>query len=281
MFWFFCFYKTLAGFVMERLFLQDYRCKCGKLLFKGFLVNGNVEVKCRRCGIIMNINGLVGDFSEIDRYVLLLSRRGEIINASDSAATILRYSVGELVNKNIRDIDAAMPADFYDRLWSSASNTDNFFRFISLYQVKDGTTIPVAVRFKSFMSNNRELAINIVDRTRYNSGDDDFFCEVDTRGNLLYIDPEAEKLIGYDPREVTGKSLSSFFAPEGLKDDPEWFKSMTLNNRHCRISNAKMTCKDGKIKPFESYLMPRFNDIGDCTGYQILSWLNKSMARTS
>lgn len=29
--------------------LQDYRCSCGKLLFRGSLLAGTVEVKCKRC----------------------------------------------------------------------------------------------------------------------------------------------------------------------------------------------------------------------------------------
>ncbi len=30
-------------------FLKEYRCSCGKLLFKGMLQDGTVEVKCRHC----------------------------------------------------------------------------------------------------------------------------------------------------------------------------------------------------------------------------------------
>lgn len=37
---------------METVSLREYRCKCGKLLFKGVLMLGVVEVKCRRCGAI-------------------------------------------------------------------------------------------------------------------------------------------------------------------------------------------------------------------------------------
>lgn len=45
------------------IFLQEYRCKCGKLLFKGSpknrKVDCKVEIKCRRCGEIKLI-----DFSD-------------------------------------------------------------------------------------------------------------------------------------------------------------------------------------------------------------------------
>lgn len=35
---------------METIPLREYRCECGKLLFKGLLFLGVVEIKCKRCG---------------------------------------------------------------------------------------------------------------------------------------------------------------------------------------------------------------------------------------
>lgn len=32
--------------------LHEYRCDCGKLLFKSPYFFGKIEVKCRRCGCI-------------------------------------------------------------------------------------------------------------------------------------------------------------------------------------------------------------------------------------
>jgi len=35
----------------------DHRCVCGKLLFKGFIRDGEVEIKCKRCGAMNLIQG--------------------------------------------------------------------------------------------------------------------------------------------------------------------------------------------------------------------------------
>lgn len=40
---------------MNNSALQEFRCDCGKLLFKGELFAALVEIKCRRCGIINNM----------------------------------------------------------------------------------------------------------------------------------------------------------------------------------------------------------------------------------
>jgi phage FluMu protein Com len=37
---------------MDENFLNEYRCNCGKLLFKGELKECKVEIKCRRCSEI-------------------------------------------------------------------------------------------------------------------------------------------------------------------------------------------------------------------------------------
>jgi len=41
---------------MEQSNLNEYRCDCGKLLFKGNLKSCTVEIKCRRCGEIKTID---------------------------------------------------------------------------------------------------------------------------------------------------------------------------------------------------------------------------------
>jgi len=35
---------------MDNSCLKEYRCDCGKLLFKGLLGSAVIEIKCRRCG---------------------------------------------------------------------------------------------------------------------------------------------------------------------------------------------------------------------------------------
>ncbi len=41
---------------------QEYRCKnCDKLLFKGLLVDSEIEVKCKRCDKIVTIVGVSKD----------------------------------------------------------------------------------------------------------------------------------------------------------------------------------------------------------------------------
>ncbi len=38
--------------VLRMVSLEEYRCRCGKLLFKGHFLAGEIEIKCKRCGKI-------------------------------------------------------------------------------------------------------------------------------------------------------------------------------------------------------------------------------------
>lgn len=44
-------------FTMPNTGYKDYRCVCGKLLCKGFLKIGFIEIKCKACKNVATING--------------------------------------------------------------------------------------------------------------------------------------------------------------------------------------------------------------------------------
>jgi len=44
--------------------LNEYRCDCGRLLFKGELLKCLVEIKCKKCGKIKTITYGLDDFCE-------------------------------------------------------------------------------------------------------------------------------------------------------------------------------------------------------------------------
>ncbi len=86
--------------------LSDQRCQnCNKLLFKGVLGLGLVEVKCPRCGNI----SILHSFDELlvsnpDAYILVFEPGGRIVAASDSALRQLGYSTEELTSLTMQDL---------------------------------------------------------------------------------------------------------------------------------------------------------------------------------
>lgn len=86
--------------------LNDQRCKkCNKLLFKGVLGLGLVEVKCPRCGNI----SILHSFDELlvsnpDAYILVFEPNGRIVAVSDSALRQLGYTTDELTHLTMQDL---------------------------------------------------------------------------------------------------------------------------------------------------------------------------------
>ncbi len=94
---------------MHTLPFVEYRCSCGRLLFKGLVLSGHVEVKCKRCSEVVLFDqprdGLECK-EEGTEYALLVGTHGYIQDASASALDILGYSRESLRTMTLHDIPA-------------------------------------------------------------------------------------------------------------------------------------------------------------------------------
>lgn len=86
---------------MNTSFLKEYRCNCGKLLFKGLLVISVVEVKCKRCGNM-------GIFDDQEKgapvsFAVAIDGNGNIIDAC-RAVLCVGWERGSLVGKHLSEI---------------------------------------------------------------------------------------------------------------------------------------------------------------------------------
>ena len=84
---------------MDSMLNKEYRCDCGKLLFKGMLSSGRIEIKCLRCGKILTISDSNIINGPVDNYSISFKPNGEIVDASLSVEKILGYKPDELIGK--------------------------------------------------------------------------------------------------------------------------------------------------------------------------------------
>lgn len=82
---------------MDAIQLLEYRCKCGKLLFKGVLFLGLVEVKCRRCGEKL----FVKEFESGICTYIECDTRLRVTEVSKKMCSMLGYQKEELIGKEI------------------------------------------------------------------------------------------------------------------------------------------------------------------------------------
>lgn len=80
--------------------LKEYRCACGKLLFKGLLCQCVVETKCRRCGVVSTWGideALSYTLIESDAQAFMTEASGDVIN-------LLGCGRDQLVGRPITDL---------------------------------------------------------------------------------------------------------------------------------------------------------------------------------
>lgn len=94
---------------MMSALLDEQRCeKCSKLLFRGMVGLGFIEVKCARCGHINLLNSYDAMLHGTPgAYILVYDRSGRLIAGSHSAESILGYSADELQKQSMQEIDEA------------------------------------------------------------------------------------------------------------------------------------------------------------------------------
>lgn len=134
--------------------LDQIRCEnCQKLLFRGIVGLGFIEVKCSRCGHVNVINSYDAMLHNTPgAYVLVYDSRGGLIAHSKSAEDILGYSTSELNRSSMQDIDATFP-----RITPTTSDHklsrkewESVHKHLSAtvqHRTKDGATQPKAARY--------------------------------------------------------------------------------------------------------------------------------------
>lgn len=88
---------------MDTSSLKEYRCTCGKLLFKGLILLSVIEIKCKRCGTVRLIRETNSEDNRPFFFAIFLDGNGIIINLSHTVVMILGWSTADMVGKPIDD----------------------------------------------------------------------------------------------------------------------------------------------------------------------------------
>jgi phage FluMu protein Com len=120
--------------------LEEYRCACGKLLFKGRIYVSLVEIKCKRCANISSFGNLLSNKTPFS-FLISMNNKGIIKDLCKVAEVALGYTRNEIIGKPIsricplvhdRIIETEKSSPFEPRRYEISSNT---------FMVRDGATI--------------------------------------------------------------------------------------------------------------------------------------------
>lgn len=271
---------------MSIFLLNEYRCHCGKLLFKGIFFDGTLEIKCKKCGTISRVDR-VKLLDDVNQYLLIVNKQGSVINFSDSACRILGYSNDELLGKEVTQFSPSLSLELGKKFFKQESilNKDNYFQINTVHVTKDGRNIPVTIRLKLYKFTGDEkyvlLLVKLKDRAdnKENSTKDrsefldnacDFYFYLDKTGTSQCISESAEKILGFSQEEIIGKNYFDFLSDEAKKESKKFFDYFSALEQPYRE-----TCRLGKDIDNELYFTPIFDDYGKFCGYCVLGWLLK------
>lgn len=278
---------------MNTLFLNEQRCKCGKLLLKCIVFDGILEIKCKRCRVVSTI-GTTKLVDDATHYLLIIDGNGVIIVASDFAYRILGYTPDEFIGKHFTKIDPTMPIEISKKFFGPKSVLceNNHLKFGITHQTKDGKKIPVTVLVQLYKPtvNERYVLISALLEKSENASEKiissknaldflenscDFCFELDVNGIVEYISPAVEKLFGFHEADFIGKNYLDQFPVEIRAKRRKRFKYFSSKELPYRLIDENENDGMGKRMHNELYFTPRFSEHGVFIGYRVLGWVIK------
>lgn len=277
---------------METLLLNEYRCKCGKLLLKGVIFDASIEIKCKNCKEINKIGNI--KLKNTDKhYVLIINQRGTITNCSSSACKILQYDCSELIGKHFTLINTTIPSDFAGKTTGEYSvlNEDNYFQFDTFHKTKNDKIIPITAQLKLYKPNTKDRYVLLIAEVKNTLTEKspieknslefidkacDFYFEVDKNGICIYINPAMEKIFQLKQENIVGKYMFDIMPENQKKEAEKVFNHFSVKEEPYRSSNDDGTIIDDQIIKYESYYTPYYNDGGNFIGYRVLGWLKNN-----
>lgn len=129
--------------------LQQYRCNCGKLLFKAANLSGRIEIKCKRCGIITAIDN--AHFEDIrDHYdgVAQITVDGVYTRVSATMSSLLGYVEHDMLNKSMFDFFCKNIAETKKKEFERLVISQHSFRILhNQLSCRDGRVIAMDMHY--------------------------------------------------------------------------------------------------------------------------------------
>lgn len=271
---------------MNSLSLNEYRCRCGKLLLKGLFFDGTLEIKCKKCGVINNIGNI--ERIEANSHYVLIINNGIISNANLSAYRILGYSREELIGKHFTFLNPTLPKEIGEKFFgpNSILTEENYFKLDTIHKTKSGKNLFIISNLKLFKPNDKERSVLLIAEVKKESENKksrspsaeffentcDFYFDIDKNGIGEYVSPSISEVLGLSQEELVGANYFDFIPEDKREKDRETFNYFLEREQPYRVVHDCIRSANGKRLSYELYFTTRFDDTGRFVGYRVLGW---------
>jgi PAS domain S-box-containing protein len=273
---------------MKSIIINEYRCDCGKLLFKGLLLDSHLEIKCKRCGKIKSLGGLYeGEIGSHD-YSIVYDRDMKVVNASQTAAEYLGYSLNELLKLTAQSINPLLSKVVFDKTWKFSGENENYIHWQAYHRKKDGSRIKVNAKINVYEWKGKEYILflfKLVENLKKNGEKIleneirqflcDFVIEIDWQGQIIYSNQEVSEILGYQPIEIFGTSIFDLIPKQNLQTTKEKISKVQKTGRSFRILDNSILHQNGKMIKIDSFFITILDQNQEVWGYRIFNWRKK------
>jgi len=255
---------------------REHRCVCGKLIFKGLILEGAVEFKCRYCGRISVVEGIL---NRQEFYTIILNKDCQIINISESAIRLLGYPRDNLIGRGIETIET-IDTDTCRKIFEKIKTVKSILLKTN-YKKYSKELIPVNTKVIFFKQREREYALIIFNliknesaKRKESSDYGDITAHLDVFGNINFIEMTegAINLFKYKKEEILQRSVFDFFSEKDKEKKIKNFQQAVIEEKSLRVNNTLIN-KDGEKISVSSYLIPYYDNFGIFCGFESTGWI--------
>ncbi len=250
---------------------NEWRCECGKLLFKGALLTGLLEVKCSRCKRMVYLQQFNSYAADNQSFMVTIKNDGTILTASPGIFEAIGYNQQDIIGTNfINYIDPIFykAASFWmERIDNNSSDGGSYVSFVMPLKCKDkgekmfsllmrstnlgGEDIYIVIGeagLDSADSHDRKVLSKLAKKNREQRESWDFI--INPEGKI--IDSSGKSELGYEKDDLKGKS---FF---DLLDDQNKELKNKLKTQESFVLDLRLKLKSSSIEDYKVCFIPDF-----------------------
>ncbi len=223
--------------------------------------------------------------SSLDEGILIVGRRAEnrtIQEVNEAAERIFGYSRGELVGETAEKLH--VDREGYERFGRAAREAlmdDGVFRGTYPLKRRDGTTFQAELTVTLLnpdwgldggvlnvvrdVSERKEAEEELKERERryraFVENATDLISTLDRDGRMLYQSPPVERLLGYEPEELSGRSVFELIHPDDREDARlAWEALVEEPGATLELPSFRFQHQDGSWRIWEATLTNLLDD---------------------
>ena len=174
--------------------------------------------------------------------------RGVMGNEGPAHTTLLRYAIGNVKRRN------AVTEQYVREALDKVT--------VELVQKELSESETLRKQLKKELRESEERFRNLVEHTN------DILWEVNQEGAYTYVSPNVKDILGYNPKQLIGKTPFEFMPEEEAERVGQIFGQAVHKRRLFTSLQHQALCKDGKVISLECSGRPIIDREGSFQGYR-------------